>query len=69
MMFNKVLNWIFRVDWVVDDDGDLVCRLWGWFGIGHYKWQDGAIFQNARGYRPIAKRGVEATPEEEQDNA
>lgn len=64
MSIYKILEKIVKVDWVVDEDGDLVCRLWGRIGIGHYKWQDGAIWKNAMNMKPVAKRGVDCKTED-----
>lgn len=59
-MTQKILTFLLRPDWCVDNGGDATLRLWGWFGLTFYKWNDGAIFQNARGFQRVAKRGISA---------
>ena len=61
---NRFLNIVLRPDWCVDKDGDPTLRLWGRFGITFYKWPDAAIFQNAKDFKRVEKRGITAVDRE-----
>ena len=59
----KFLHFMFRPDWVLDNDGDPTLRLWGFLNFTFYKWDDGAIITVTREYKRCGKRGIIAKRE------